>query len=266
MHKSHNLLPIGVFDSGVGGISVLADMIKALPHEQYLYMADSANAPYGTKDCDCIREISLTAARELYSSGIKAMVVACNTATSAAINDIRAELDIPVIGIEPALKPAVETCGGNGVIVVMATPLTLKENKFNTLLKRFEPANQVFPVPCPGLVELIETEVSSAEIIKYLQSVFGHLPARQISSVVLGCTHYCFIRPEIAAVFGKDPAIVDGNMGTVRHLVRTLAGAGLLSPVRTERTGTQVEYIATGHSERVIPLCQRFLARSLARD
>lgn len=263
MNMEQNLLPIGVFDSGVGGISVLAELIKTMPSEKYLYFADSANAPYGTKTCDCVRMLSLKNTETMYKRGIKALVIACNTATSVAINNIRQQLDIPVIGMEPALKPAVEN-GKKGLIVVMATPLTLKEEKFNTLYSRYTPQAAIMPLPCPGLVELIESEAGS-QINDYLHGLLQPLGTSEVSAVVLGCTHYCFVKKEISGILGPGVQIVDGNAGTVRHLKRTLAASKLLNQPVNPQVSPQVEFLTSGDEDRVIPICRRFLAKAMEK-
>jgi len=261
MNKSDIYLPIGIFDSGIGGISVLAEMMRKMPGEKFIYMADSANAPYGTKTCGCVREVSLSAAKMLSNRGIKALVVACNTATSVSINYIREQFDIPVIGMEPAVKPAVEQYA-NGVVIVLATPLTLKEEKFNNLYRRFNSNATIVPVPCPGLVELIESEAATGEIIGYLRKILGSVSEQNLSSVVLGCTHYCFIRNEIVLAIGRDIPVFDGNSGTVKRLMTLLESKNLL----LKQTGSgfpPVEFITTGSSEDVLPLCRRFLEKAL---
>jgi len=260
MNKEQKLLPIGVFDSGIGGISVLSEMLRALPNEHFIYASDSANAPYGTKSCEYVRDLSLNVARMLVTKGVKALVVACNSATSVAIADIRKQHAIPVIGMEPALKPAVEN-GNKGRIVVMATPLTLKEEKFNSLFSRFNTEATIIPLPCGGLVELIESEDEQG-IKNYLQKLWESLPAAEVSSVVLGCTHYCFIKNDLQEIIGRDINIVDGNAGTVRHLERILKEDKLLNenPI-PDSVEDRVEYLDTGHDTNTIELCQRFLQK-----
>lgn len=266
MNLKQKTLPIGVFDSGVGGISVLAEIIGNLPSEDFIYLADSANAPYGTKGCECVRGLSVNAARTMMSTGIKALVVACNTATSVAIQHIRNEFDIPIIGMEPALKPAVEA-GKSGDIVVMATPLTLKEEKFNRLFEKYNTEATITPLPCPGLVEMIESGAESEEIRKYLLKLYKDIELSKVSSIVLGCTHYCLIKREIRDFFGGKALIVDGNAGTARHLKKILEENKLLKD-ETITSGVldrelKVDFLTTGNTSLVIPLCQRFLQKSL---
>lgn len=221
-------LPIGVFDSGVGGISVLGEMLRVLPDERFIYFGDCANAPYGSKSTECVRTLSLQAAQSLLDRGVKCLVVACNTATSAAIAMLRTTLHIPVVGMEPALKPAVEM-GRPGAVLVLATPLTLREEKFRSLVNRLSAGAEIEPVSCPGLVELIESGLTEGdEIRQYLSSRLSPLAGRRVAAVVLGCTHYVFVRKELESILGGEVPIIDGNAGTARHLRNVLRENGLL--------------------------------------
>lgn len=260
MTENNSLRPIGVFDSGVGGISVLGKMIKEMPNEEFIYLADTANAPYGTKNYDRVLELSVKAAETLLNKNIKTLVVACNTATSVAINTIRGMTDIPVIGMEPALKPAVES-GIKGIIVVLATPLTLKERKFNNLLRRFDKDTPIVPIPCPGLVELIESEAETEKIKSYFLDLLKPVPASQISAVVLGCTHYCFVRKEIIEVTGGNVKIYDGNEGTVRHLKFILESQSLVSPKLSRGIEERVRFISSA-SDKSLEMFHKFLKKS----
>ena len=220
---------IGLFDSGVGGISVLRHMVRLMPHERYLYIGDSANAPYGTKSKEQVRELSFAMAEKLMARGIKALVVACNTATSAAINELRSAYpDLIVVGIEPALKLAADRFP-MGNLGVMATPMTLREEKFDLLLHRFDSACKVSKIPAPGLVELIEQGKGNSEeagilLKSLLKDYIGSLDA-----LVLGCTHYPFAAEAISRVLGEQVMLLDGGDGTARETKRRLAQAGLLS-------------------------------------
>ena len=218
---------IAVFDSGVGGISVLKHLVRVLPEERFLYFGDSANAPYGTKTKEQVRELTLASAEMLYRRGIKALVVACNTATSAAINDLRAAYpDLIVIGIEPALKLAADTFPG-GNLGVMATPMTLREEKFAALVERFDKSCNIFKLPAPGLVELIESgKADSPEAEALLDRLFAGYP--KMDALVLGCTHYPFAAGTISRVLGRDVTLLDGGDGTARETKRRLEQAGLL--------------------------------------
>ena len=226
MRSQKNRLPIGVFDSGVGGISVLVEIIKLLPHEEFIYYADSINAPYGIKSENTIRSLTIKAADFLFKLGVKSLVVASNTATSAAIKEIRRIFELPVIGMEPAIKPAVEL-KKNSRIIVMVTPLTLQSKKFNSLVYQYKHLAEIISIPCPGLVELIER--GNNNIADYLYSILRPETNKNISTVVLGCTHYVLIKREILKVLGRNINIIDGNCGTARHLKTVLEKEGLLN-------------------------------------
>ena len=218
---------IAVFDSGVGGISVLRHLVAAMPEERFLYFGDSANAPYGTKTKEQVRTLTFAAAEMLRKRCIKALVVACNTATSAAINDLRAAYpDLIVIGIEPALKLAADKFPG-GKLGVMATPMTLREEKFARLMERFAESCEIATIPAPGLVELIEAgKADSPETEALLRKLFAPYP--KLDALVLGCTHYPFAAKAITRVLGQAVALLDGGEGTARETKRRLKEAGLL--------------------------------------
>ena len=222
--------PIGVFDSGVGGISVLKEFVKQLPGENFLYYGDSAHAPYGTKNTEEIQTLSKHICEYLYGRGVKAIAVACNTATSAAIGVLRQiYTDIPIIGIEPALKPAV-LMKKNPNIIMMATPLTVKGDKLHHLLARFEAEANVYALPCPGLMEFAERGIFEGPgLEQYLQNLLGkYLESGRIYAIVLGCTHYPFFRPQIRKIAGPDIPVIDGSEGTARELHRQLGKRGWL--------------------------------------
>lgn len=219
---------IAVFDSGVGGISVLRHLVRLMPDERFLYLGDSANAPYGTRSREEVKRLTFDAAAKLQERGIKALVVACNTATSAAINELRyANPGLIVIGIEPALKLAVDHFPG-GRIAVMATPMTLREQKFAALMDRCEGNCTIHKLPAPGLVELIESGKADApETDSLLERLFGDLKG-QLDAVVLGCTHYPFAAKALRRVLGPEVTLLDGGEGTARETLRRLRLNGLL--------------------------------------
>ena len=232
--------PIGVFDSGIGGISTLRDMIRELPDERFIYYGDAANAPYGTKSTQeviaCVRNV----VEHLLEKEIKALVIACNTATGAAAATLRRELSIPVIGMEPALKPASQV-RKNGSVLVLATPLTLHQEKFENLMKQY--GQGAVKVPCPGLMEIVD-EDDGAAAQQYLRELFSRFDLDQVDAVVLGCTHYVFLKDMIRSLLPERIAITDGNAGTARQLRRVLAKAELLNgegpgSVELETSGTQ---------------------------
>jgi glutamate racemase len=227
--------PIGFFDSGVGGISVLNECLIVLPKEDYVYFGDSINAPYGIKDVNEVKKLTFAAVDFLLDKGVKAVVIACNTATSAAIDDLRSKYkDIPIIGIEPALKPAVKISKGKSIII-MATPMTLAEKKFNNLMQKYNKEVNIIPLPCAGLVELIEDGILDGdEIHRYLKEKIKEFIHLDIASIVLGCTHYPFIKNELIKVVGEKTIIIDGSVGTVNQLKRKLIGSSLLNEKKTK--------------------------------
>lgn len=244
--------PIGVFDSGVGGISVLRELVALMPNENYIFFGDSKNAPYGTRTLEEVQKLTCADAGYLLEQGVKALVVACNTATSAAINVLREKYpDMPVIGIEPALKPAVLSKEQPRVLV-MATPMTLREEKFQNLMQRFEPYATILPLPCPGLVEFVERgELESVELERFLQELFAAYRAEPVDCVVLGCTHYPFVKRTIQKVLGDHVLIFDGGEGTARETQRRLKECGLLNPSQERGTVTLLNSLASREMEQL---------------
>ncbi len=221
-------LPVGVFDSGVGGVSVLRELVRLLPHDDFLYMSDTKNAPYGTKSHEEISKHTIDCVEYMISRGIKALVVACNTATSVCIEELRERYpDMPIVGIEPALKPAV-MCKEHPTVVVMATPLTLKEKKFAALCETYKEKANIIPLPCPGLMELIEKKHLSDKVVeKFLKKCFASVPYEHFDSVVLGCTHYPFVKDTILKLH-PEAQIFDGGEGTAKQLQRLLEEQSLV--------------------------------------
>ena len=219
---------IAVFDSGVGGISVLKELIALMPGENYLYFGDSANAPYGKKTTEAVRELTLQRATLLFDRGAKALVVACNTATSAAIDLLRNTFpDKLILGIEPALKPAI-TRFPTGTIGIMATEVTLREEKLQRLMAQFDTAT-VERISAPGLVELIEAgKADSEETEEFLRNILTPYVGK-LDALVLGCTHYPFVKDTIARILGEQTLLFDGGAGTARQTRRCLEQAGLLN-------------------------------------
>lgn len=218
-----------VFDSGVGGISVLRQLRKRMPDEKFLYFGDSANAPYGSRPTEQVRKLTLDAVAALTARyPIKAIVVACNTATAAAIEALRASYaGCIVVGIEPALKLAADH-HPTGHIGVMATEVTLREEKFDHLAHRFDKDCVIDKIPAPGLVERIEAgEGDSAATLCYLRELLRPYIGK-LDALVLGCTHYPFVKHNIQAVLGPRTEVVHGGEGTARETERRLAKAGLL--------------------------------------
>lgn len=230
MHKNMKDMPIGFFDSGVGGLSVMKKAIEDMPEEEFIYLGDSANAPYGIKENTEIKRLTLNGIEFLIDKGAKAIVVACNTATSVAIEELRKKYNnIPVIGIEPALKPAVEL-NKDGKIIIMATNTTLKEKKFEKLMKKYAEGHDIAPLPCPGLVEYIENGIlEGKEIDEFLRVLLKEHMSSKIGSIVLGCTHYPFVKKAISNIVGEKVEIIDGSKGTSKELKRQLIEADLVN-------------------------------------
>jgi glutamate racemase len=247
--------PIGVFDSGVGGLSVLREIRARLPAEDLIYIADSGHVPYGNKSADFIVERSLDLARFLLQRGAKALVIACNTATASAASKLRAEFPhVPIVGMEPAVKPAAEATK-NGMVGVLATVGTLRSARFAALLDRFAHDIEVVVQPAPGLVEQVEAGKLDTDETRELVEVFVRpLKEGGADTIVLGCTHYPFLKPLIAAAAGDNVALVDTGAAVARQLERRLAEAGLRREAR--RDGGD-EFFTTGDlakARRVIPI------------
>ena len=235
MNNNHDY--IAVFDSGVGGISVLRHLLRHLPGERFLYFGDSANAPYGSRSTEEVRQLTLAAARKLTSEySIKALVIACNTATAAAVKQVReAYPELIVIGIEPALKVGADHFPG-GAIGVMATEVTLREEKFDTLLHRFERSCTIAKIPAPGLVQRIEAgDTDGPETEALLRTILEKYIGK-LDALVLGCTHYPFAARAISRILGDRVQLLDGGDGTARETKRRLKAAGLLENGQGEVT------------------------------
>ena len=249
--------PIGVFDSGVGGISVLRELIRVMPNENYIYLGDSRHAPYGTKPLETVRELTFENARLLLAQGAKGLVVACNTATSAAVRLMRSTYpQLPIVGIEPALKPAALQ-KEHPRVLVMATPMTVQQEKFRQLMARYEEKAEIYPLPCPGLMEFVEAgDLESEKLHDFLLELLGPYLDKKLDSVVLGCTHYPFARKMIQNIVGDTVTIFDGGAGTAREMRRRIAVADLLNP--SEEHGW-VKFENSVATEEELALCRRLL-------
>ena len=251
-------MPIGFLDSGVGGLSVMKEAIKIMPNENYIYFGDSKNAPYGVKSTKEIRDLTFKAVEFLISKGIKGLVVACNTATSAAVRELRTVYpDMPLVGIEPAIKPAVEL-GRDGKILIMATPMTIKQDKFKLLLDKYKDKAEIVPIPCAGLMEFIESGVlDGIELEYYLKEKLSDYSSENVSSVVLGCTHYPFVKDSISKILGKNVEVIDGGEGTAREIKRRLAEKNLLN---TNTTKGKIEIYNSLGEDKIIDLSWKLLS------
>ncbi|WP_313739838.1 glutamate racemase [Pseudomonas sp.] len=222
--------PVGVMDSGVGGLSVLREIQHLLPQESLLYVADCGHVPYGEKSADYIRERCRHIAGFFREQGAKSMVLACNTATVAAVADLRGLYpNWPLVGMEPAVKPAAAATR-SGVVGVLATTGTLQSAKFAALLDRFAGDVRVVTQPCPGLVECIESgDLRSPHLRQLLTGFVKPLLDAGCDTLILGCTHYPFLRPLLAALVPSEIAIIDTGAAVARQLQRLLCERELLA-------------------------------------
>ena len=232
LSNKHSKNPIGVFDSGVGGISVLKHIHALLPHEDLLYVADSKYAPYGSRTPAEITARCFEIADFLIAKKAKALVVACNTATAAAIDAMRAKYDLPIIGMEPAVKPAAAATK-NGVIGVLATVGTLKSAQFAALLESYGRNVEVVTQACVGLVECVERgELSNESTLELIRQYCKPLLDEGADTIVLGCTHYPFVRPLIEQVVGPDVVLIDTGAAVAKYLQKRLSTLDLLAELK----------------------------------
>lgn len=215
-------MKIGVFDSGIGGITVLNEAMKVLPEIGYLYYADTQNVPYGIKSKEEVKGYVNRAVKFIIDKKVDALVIACNTATSVAVNDLRNNYNIPIIGMEPAVKPAVEK-NKDKKVLVLATPLTLKEDKYHNLVSRLDKYNIVESLAIPELVEYAEKfQFDERFISSFLEKKFRLYNLNCYGTMVLGCTHFIYYKSLIKRVIPGHIDLIDGNAGTVRHLKNVL--------------------------------------------
>lgn len=248
--------PIAVFDSGVGGISVLRELVRLMPNENYMFFGDSKNAPYGGKTLEEVRRLTESHVTRMLERGAKAVVIACNTATSADVTILRSKYpQIPIVGIEPALKPAVQSKEQPNVLV-MATPMTIREHKFKDLMEQYKEQAQIYPLACPGLVEYVERgELTGAGIDAFFAELFAPYHEIRMDAVVLGCTHFPFVKEAIAKALGPV-AFFDGGAGVARETRRRLQEKGILSP--SEDKGV-VHFESSDDTKDKLDLCQKLL-------
>lgn len=249
--------PIGVLDSGVGGISVLGELVRIMPNENFIYYGDSANAPYGSKTTEEVRELTFACVEKLLDMGIKGLTVACNTATSAAVRLLRQKYpDLPLVGIEPAVKPAALFMD-NPRVLVLATPVTVREEKLANLMSLYEDKATLIPVGCPGLMEFVESgRAGSDEVEVFLRELLEPYMTKRVDAVVLGCTHYPFVKKQLRKIMGEDVLFFDGGEGTAREMKRRLSVVGLLSD-RAE--AGKVDFITSCGTVEKVNLCKALL-------
>ncbi|MDG4551310.1 MAG: glutamate racemase [Candidatus Contendobacter sp.] len=258
-----NSHPIGVFDSGVGGLSVFQRIRADLPRETLLYVADSGHAPYGNKSAEFVTRRAFAITEFLLDQGAKAVVVACNTATAAAIAHLRVHFSFPIIGIEPALKPAVAETR-SGVVGILATGNTVRSDKFAALLDQHGHRARVMAQPCPGLADCVERgELSGSHPRVLLERYLEPLLAAGADTLVLGCTHYPFLIPLIQRLAGPKVVILDPSPAVARQLRRRLEAAHLLADGRA--VGGE-RYFTSGAHEPTARLMARLLGRPVTLE
>lgn len=254
---------IGVFDSGIGGLTLLHEIIRQLPNEQYCYYADTENVPYSTKSEEQIKEFVENAVNYFLTRNVKAIVLACNTATNVCVEDLRSRLNIPIIAIQPAVKVAVDndTAELNAQrknILVCATPITLRSARFQRLVDSLLADGIVERMALPELVKLAEKEEFGPEAEAYIEQTLQQIDITKFGSIVLGCTHFTYFEP-IFYQLAPQLSIFDGNEGTARHLKNILDKLNLLSLKREKPFS--IEYIESGKPTQNLKRFERYIAR-----
>lgn len=253
---------MGIFDSGVGGLSVLREIRRLLPAEDLIYFADSAYCPYGSRLPAEIRARAEAISAFLLERGAKLIVVASNTTSGAALESLRQNLPVPVVGMEPAVKPATSVSRA-GRVGVLATGVTLASQRFSSLVERYANGTRVYTQPCPGLVDLVEAgREGSAEARELLKSYLAPLLAEGVDTVVLGCTHYPFLRPLVEEIVGPGVKVIDSGAAVARRVARVLEEEGLR---RDGGTPGDEEFYTSGTLERVAPVIRRLWGDPAAR-
>ena len=240
---------IGIFDSGVGGITVLHEAMTKLPNELFLYYADSANVPYGTKPSELVKSYIDRSVEQMCQFNLKALVLACNTATSLSVSDLREKYDFPIIGMEPAIKPAL-LLADNRKVLVLGTTITLREEKFERLANHLDVHSQIEKLAMDRLVDFAEEfDFDSNKLMAYIRNTFSDISWDEYHAIVLGCTHFIYYKDLLKNIAGSHIEIFDGNEGTIQQLIRNI------SP-RFPRTGGSIKCMLSGvevSSEVLIP-------------
>ncbi len=234
-------MKIGFFDSGIGGLSVLHYALKMLPNEQFLFYADKKHVPYGEKTQEEVLQYTSEAIDFMIKHDVKAIVVACNTATSVAIQSLRQKYDLPIIGIEPAVKKALDM-NKKGRVLVCATPITIQGEKLKRLIERIDDQHLVDLLPLPRLVRFAEAgEFDSKQVLDYLQDELNRFDFSYTSSLVLGCTHFNYFKDSFRKLLPSHIKLLDGNEGVVRQLIRKLEENDLF-----ENNSQSIEFYYSG--------------------
>lgn len=257
------MAPIGVFDSGAGGLTILSALRRELPQENYIYFGDTANCPYGVRSDAEITDLSLAACRFLFAQGVKLIVIACNTASQAALTALRATLTVPFVGVVPAVKPAARATK-HGRIGVAATNQAVKAAYLHHLIEDFAAGVQVYAVGCPELVTLVEHgTLDGPGVEETLRLVLQPLLSKDIDVLVLGCTHFPALRPSIERVVGKDVLVIDSGAAVARRTHAVLDTEAITRPVATENSGGTLQVWCSGDPEAFSDVASKVLGYSV---
>jgi glutamate racemase len=261
--------PIGVFDSGVGGFSVLLAILQELPQEEVIYLADQAHVPYGLRSLEEVRYFSTEITRFLIAQGSKLIIVACNTASAAALHELRRTFpEMPFVGMEPAVKPAAEHTQ-TGVVGVLATPATFQGALYASVVERFSNGVSILQDTCPGLVGQIEAgQLDALETRDILERALLPMLEQSIDTIVLGCTHYPFVIPLIQEIVGPSVRVIDPAPAVARQARRILAQRNLLKPkthpgLQPESTKSQVRILTTHDAHKLVAILPMLIGSTL---
>jgi glutamate racemase len=258
---SRSTAPVGVFDSGIGGLTVAHEVMRQLPHESLVYFGDTARVPYGPKSPETVRRYSREIAAYLAGEGVKAIVVACNTATAHALSALRAELSIPAIGvIEPGARGAVRATK-RGHIGIIGTAGTMKSGAYERAIRAIDPSIRISARACPLFVPLVEEGWTDHEATRLVaEEYLEPLIREEVDTVVLGCTHYPLLKPLLSRVLGSDVQLIDSAEETAAETARILAAERMAAPPAGDPT---YRFIASDDPLMFLQLGQRFLGGAI---
>ena len=255
-------LPVAFFDSGLGGISVLRETVRMLPHEDFLYYGDSLHAPYGVRPVEEVVRLSRDAVQLLLGRGIKAFVIACNTATAASVSKVRQlmnQYSMPIISIEPAIKPAC-ALPGTGKVFMMATLATTRLNRYLALQARMPDPSRVINIPCPGIVERVEAGIFDDDAYDDLfDKYFAPYVGTEVDAIVLGCTHYPLLRSTVREIMGEGVNLVNPAYETAVELRRLLSEQGIANDGKTKEGEEKYQFYVSDAAEKFMQFANSIL-------
>lgn len=254
---------IGIFDSGVGGLSVLREIRKLLPEASLIFLADQANVPYGKHSLEEVRQFSEAITRYLLGRGAQIIVVACNSASGAALQHLRQNFPrVPFVGMEPAIKPAA-VLTRSGVVGVLATWVTFNGPLYASVVERFAHGVTLLQNTCPGLVEQIEAgELDSPTTHAILEAALSPMLARGADTIVLGCTHYPFVTPQIQKIAGPDASIIDPSPAVAQQTARLIQLNGITATSQNATEANRTVFLTTGDAEKLATLLPKLLGEA----